>query len=166
VFLTSGQDCNSGMQKRIHFRTDMEHNICRPVNNSHVSLGYQFCWNITFILYIIYNVRYNNIIYPSSSKCWLIDEVYIGDRRGRDRTVVEFTIELPVKSMQVITKVVSSNHIDGKVYSIQHYMRKFVWLATGRGFPPGTPVSSTNKTDRHDITEILLKVVLNTISLT
>ena len=26
-----------------------------------------------------------------------------------------------------------------------------------------TPVSSTNKTDRHDITHILLKVVLNTI---
>jgi hypothetical protein len=60
VFLTSGQDCNSGMQKRIHLRTDMEHNICGPVNNSDVSLGYQFCKNITFILYIIYNVRYNN----------------------------------------------------------------------------------------------------------
>jgi hypothetical protein len=27
----------------------------------------------------------------------------------------------------------------------------------------GIPVSSTNKTDRHDITEILLKVALNTI---
>jgi hypothetical protein len=31
------------------------------------------------------------------------------------------------------------------------------WLATGRWFSPGTLVSSTNKTDRHDITEILLK---------
>jgi hypothetical protein len=31
---------------------------------------------------------------------------------------------------------------------------------------PGPPVSSTNKTDCHDITEILLKVVLNTIKLT
>ena len=30
--------------------------------------------------------------------------------------------------------------------------------------PLGTPVSSTNKTDRHDITEILLKVALNTTS--
>jgi hypothetical protein len=28
------------------------------------------------------------------------------------------------------------------------------------------PVSSTNKTDRHDITEILLRVALNTITLT
>ena len=35
---------------------------------------------------------------------------------------------------------------------------------TGRWFSPGTPVSSTNKTDRHDITEIVLKVALNTIN--
>ena len=34
------------------------------------------------------------------------------------------------------------------------------------GFSPGTPVSSTNKTDSHGITEILLKVALNTITLT
>jgi hypothetical protein len=31
-------------------------------------------------------------------------------------------------------------------------------------FPPGPPVSSTNKADRYDITEILLKVALNTIN--
>jgi hypothetical protein len=35
----------------------------------------------------------------------------------------------------------------------------------GRWFSPGTPFSSTNKADRHDITEILLKVALNTIIL-
>jgi hypothetical protein len=39
------------------------------------------------------------------------------------------------------------------------------WLATGWWFSPGTPVSSTNKTECHDITEILLKVGLNTITL-
>jgi hypothetical protein len=38
------------------------------------------------------------------------------------------------------------------------------WLATGRWFSPGTLVSSTNKTDHQDITEILLKVALNTIN--
>ena len=38
------------------------------------------------------------------------------------------------------------------------------WLATGRWFSPGTPVSSTNKTDLHDITEIFLQVALNTIA--
>jgi hypothetical protein len=33
---------------------------------------------------------------------------------------------------------------------------------TGWWFSPGSSVSSTNKTDRHDITERLLKVALNT----
>jgi hypothetical protein len=47
----------------------------------------------------------------------------------------------------------------GKVYQ---------WLSSmaGRCFSLGTPVSSTNKTDRHDMTEILLKVALNTITIT
>ena len=36
-------------------------------------------------------------------------------------------------------------------------------LETCWWFSPGPPVSSTNKTDCHDITEILLKVALNTI---
>ena len=40
------------------------------------------------------------------------------------------------------------------------------WLATGRWFSPDTPVSSINKTDRQDIAEILLKVALNTMTLT
>ena len=40
------------------------------------------------------------------------------------------------------------------------------WLATGWWFSPGTPVSSTNKTDCHDITEILLKVPFNNTTLT
>jgi hypothetical protein len=37
---------------------------------------------------------------------------------------------------------------------------------TCRWFSQGPPVFSTNKTDRHDVTEILLKVVLNTIKQT
>jgi hypothetical protein len=35
-------------------------------------------------------------------------------------------------------------------------------LAHGRWFSPGTLASSTTKTGRHDIAEILLKVALNT----
>jgi hypothetical protein len=38
------------------------------------------------------------------------------------------------------------------------------WLGIGQWFSPGTTVSTTNKTERHDITHILLKVVLNTLS--
>jgi hypothetical protein len=35
-------------------------------------------------------------------------------------------------------------------------------LAHGQWFSPDTPASSTTKTGRHDIAEILLKVALNT----
>jgi hypothetical protein len=37
-------------------------------------------------------------------------------------------------------------------------------LAHGWWFSPGTTASSTTKTGRHDIDEILLKVALNTIN--
>ena len=61
----------------------------------------------------------------------------------------------------------SSNTVHGKVYSIQHYVIKFVSnLRQISGFFLSTSVSSTNKTDSHDITEILLKVALNTINQT
>jgi hypothetical protein len=40
------------------------------------------------------------------------------------------------------------------------------WLAADRCFFPGTPVSSTNETDRHEIIETLFKVALNTITIT
>ena len=51
------------------------------------------------------------------------------------------------------------------MYSIQHYGIKFVSdLRQVGGFLQVLAVSSTNKTDRHDISEILLTVVLNTIT--
>ena len=40
--------------------------------------------------------------------------------------------------------------------------KSYQLLAHGRWFPSGTPASSTTKTGRHDIAEILLKVALNT----
>ena len=57
------------------------------------------------------------------------------------------------------TNVVSSNPVHGAVYLIQHYVIKFV------SYCDRSVVFSTNKTDRHDITEILFKVALNTINL-
>ena len=70
-----------------------------------------------------------------------------------------------MQSVSITNKVVSSNPVHGEGYSIQHYVKKFVSdMGTGQRFFPGTPVSPTNKTDCHDITEILLKVALNTIN--
>ena len=65
-------------------------------------------------------------------------------------------LQLPVQSVPITNNVVSPSPVYGEVYSIQHYVIKFV-----SDFP-GPPVSPTNKTDRHDITEILLNVALST----
>ena len=55
----------------------------------------------------------------------------------------------------------------GEMHSIQQYVTQFVSdSAEGRFISPSTTVSSTNKTDRHDIAEIMLKVTLNTITVT
>ena len=66
-------------------------------------------------------------------------------RRGRDRMVAGF-ITAYVQSVPIITKVVNSNPSDEQQVD---------------GF-----VRVLRKTDQHDITEILLKVALNTITLT
>jgi len=64
-------------------------------------------------------------------------------------------------SVPITTNVVSSNLDQGEVYNI---MRKSLSVTCDRSVVFSG--SSTNKTDRHDITEILLKVALNTIKQT
>jgi hypothetical protein len=72
-----------------------------------------------------------------------------------------------MQSVPITTKIVSLNPTHGEVYSMHHYVIKFVSdLQQVSGFPPGFPVSYTIKTDCHDITEILLKVALSIITLT
>jgi hypothetical protein len=58
-------------------------------------------------------------------------------------------LQLPVQSVPMTTKIVSSNDAHGGMYLIQHYVIKFVsdLIAAGRWFSLGTTVSSTNKTD-------------------
>ena len=78
--------------------------------------------------------------------------IFQGGHRGHDHMLV------------TTTYVISGYHHKhcefdpphGEVYLIQHYVIKW--------FSVGTPVSSTNKTNCHDITEILLKGALNTIT--
>ena len=70
------------------------------------------------------------------------------------RCTLNTGLTVHVKSVTITTKVLSLNPIHGDVYSTRY---NIMW------FSPVISVSSTNKTDRHDITEILLKVALNTI---
>jgi hypothetical protein len=62
-----------------------------------------------------------------------------------------------MQSVPITTKVVSSKPVHGEVYSMQYYVIKLIVSDLG------TPVSSTNKIAGQNITEILMKVLLNTI---
>ena len=73
---------------------------------------------------------------------------------------------LAMQSVSITNNVVSSNPLRRGLHDTPLCDEVCLWLATGRRFCSGTPVSSTNKPDRHDITEILLNVALNTITLT
>ena len=72
-----------------------------------------------------------------------------------------------MQSVSITTDGVGSNLDQDEVYLLQHYVIKFVsdWQQV-HGFSPCPPVSSTNKTDRNDNTEIFLKVALSTIEQT
>ena len=85
--------------------------------------------------------------------------------RGGRRIVVGFTTAYAISAKHNYRCEFESH--SGEVYSIQHYVIKIVSdFPTGQWFSQSTLVSSTNKTDSHDITEIWLKVALNTITLT
>ena len=74
--------------------------------------------------------------------------------------VWQLDLQLPVP---IITNVVSSKPTHGVVYSIQHYVIKFVrdlrQVCDFLRFPPSIKLT-------HDITRILFKVMLKTITLT
>ena len=87
-----------------------------------------------------------------------------GARRGRGRTVVRFITSHAISAYH--HKRFKFESHSSEEYSIQYYVIKFVSdLRQGWLYSLGTPASSTNKTDCHNITEILLKVVLNTLTL-
>jgi hypothetical protein len=96
----------------------------------------------------IYIKTPGSVVDVSNSQCNII---LSRSRRGHDRMVVWFTT----------TGTCALNPVHGDVYFIQYYVIK---LATGLWFSPDTPVSSTNKIDRHDIAEISQKLVLNIIT--
>ena len=88
-----------------------------------------------------------------------------GGQCGRERMVVGIPTTCAISAYYHYCCEFESR--SGEVYSIQQYVIKFVSdLRQVDGFRRVPPVSSTNKTDRHDIGEILFKVALNTINQT
>jgi len=86
-------------------------------------------------------------------------------RHGCDRMVVGFTRTCAISAYHHWSCEFESRSCRGVLVTTL-CDKVSMWLTTVRWFSPGTPISSTYKTDRHDITGILLNVALNTITLT
>ena len=78
-------------------------------------------------------------------------------------------VRLPNNSYKPIN---NTTWVRAQLYKLQKGCTRFAaasdkvyqLVAHGQWFSPGTPASSTTKTGRHDIAEILLKVALSTIN--
>ena len=70
-------------------------------------------------------------------------------------------LQLPMQSVTITTKLWVQILLMGGI--LDTTLKIVSDLRQVSGFPPGTLFSPTNKTIRHDITEILMKVALKTI---
>ena len=82
-------------------------------------------------------------------------------RHRRDRLVVRFTTTYAMEQCRSPLKLRVRISIRARCTTLCNKVCQL--FATGGSFSPGPLFSSTNKTDRNDITEILLNVGLNTI---
>ena len=130
-------------------------------------------WHWTSIIFLtgyrhfhLRKVRLNKVLYMKMlRKRCLKTVIFVLESPWK---VLEFAQQ---KSIWTLTYAISAYHYwccefeSRSGQGIQHYVIKFVcqWLVTGLWFSLGPLASSTNKTDRHDIIEILLKVALKTI---
>jgi hypothetical protein len=86
---------------------------------------------------------------------------------GRVKLVDRITIPPPLSPKKNPNKQnTKKNKLDTTFKKLFGFFSSHMCSTICMDLHPGTPVSSTNKNDRHDITEILLTVALNTINLT
>jgi hypothetical protein len=79
--------------------------------------------------------------------------------------MITFIFQISLTDIGAVVVVTCGSWI--YMYLIQHYVLKVCqWLVAGGWVSLYTLVSSYNKTDSHNIAEILLKVALNTTSIT
>ena len=125
-------------------------NVCRQINK-HVVIK-DSSRHIEFLKMLITTIWYK-------IKTWYIPLIY---------TLAQFYLKLNRTSHGCCDKKALTHYAENV-----HMMSRFFWRCIKfvsdfrhvSGFLRLPPVYSTNKTDRHDITEILLKVTLNAINL-
>jgi hypothetical protein len=87
--------------------------ICYPASNKYICTMYQY---LKFIICLLSSFRH--ILDTAPHQISTRGVVFVN--------VWQLDLQLSLKTMPITTKVVSSNRVHGEVYSIQHYVIKFV----------------------------------------
>ena len=69
-------------------------------------------------------------------------------------------LQLHMQAVRIITNVVSWNPAQARYTRYNIMWSICLWIAAGRWFSLSTPISSNNKADHHDITEMLLNMAV------
>jgi len=121
---------------------------------------------VTNVLVKCYSLRASTIKgYSHRSLISTLSLSNMRGRHGRDHMVVGFTTICAIGTYHYWSCEFEPHSWRG-VLDTTLCDKVCKWLARGLWFSPGTLVFFTNKTDHHNIAEILLKVALNTITLT
>ena len=116
-------------------------------------------WMLAFLYYSIFFLSYIKSMQRNTLGKWSCFNIFC---LIFVHMVVGFTT-----TCAITTKAASLNPARASVNSIQKKCDQVCQcLVADQWFSPGTPVSSTNKTDCLDVTEILLKVAVSILTLT
>jgi hypothetical protein len=144
IYYAQYWDMNCAQYWNIYYAQYWDMN-CAQYWNICYAQYWDMSYDITFDVWVMLNIRIWVMLNIGAVIIWYLD------------------LQLPIQSVPITSDVVSLNLRTRWTTLCDKVCQ---WLATDLGFSLGPPVSSTNKTDRHDITEILLKVALNTIKQT
>jgi hypothetical protein len=93
----------------------------------------------------------------------LVEKLMINPYMENDSNEWHVIVEFKLYQIQYFTyTIVWRNTVS--IFNFPTILAICQWIVAGRWLCSGTPVSSINKTDHHDVTEILLKVALNIIT--
>jgi hypothetical protein len=108
---------------------------------------YEFHSYVFFIYFICILYSHNSVQARNLDNVFEWDDMSIRGLLFQWASTIKIQLSVMTKYKGGLIIISLKINLHGEEYSIQLYNKVCQWLATGRWFSPGTPVSSSNKTD-------------------
>jgi hypothetical protein len=159
------QSCLSDLYRKLteHFRPELFDDsgyVKMTIAGTRVDKPHPYF--VKYKRYVSYSPAFNFSLFISlACLFYILSDLSMRGRCGRDRMVVGFTTTYAISAYHHWCLMLWVR-ISIRTRCTTLCCKVCQWPTTGQWFSLGTLVSTTNKTDCHDITEILLKVALST----